>query len=198
MNRRDVLKQSALFMGYSVSVGALSELFTACSKPVSLTWEPIFLTDSQANTITEIAETILPRTGTPGAKDIGVPQFIDKMLNDLLSEDEQARFIDGLNALDEAAEEAYGTSFVEATPAQREALLLRLDHEAAKTPLSLWGITLEDSPPTAFYRQLKGLTLLGYFTSEQVGKKILSYDPLPGNFIACMPLPASGMNAWNE
>lgn len=185
-------------MGYSVSIGALSELFTACSTPVSLSWKPVFLTDTQANTIAEIAETILPRTGTPGAKDIGVPQFIDKMLNDLLSEEEQGRFIDGLNALDEAAEEAHGTSFVEATPAQREALLLKLDHEAAKTPLSLWGITLEDSPPTAFYRQLKGLTLLGYFTSEQVGKKMLSYDPLPGNFIACMPLPASGMNAWNE
>lgn len=197
MNRREVLKNSALFMGYTVSVGMLAETFIACSKQVSLDWKPVFLTNEQANTVAEITETILPKTTTPGAKEIGVPQFVDKMLKDLLSEDDQKNFIAGLESLDEAAEAANGKPFVDCTPSQREALLLKLDQEAGKTPLSLWGITLEDTPPITFYRRLKALTLLGYFTSEQVGKNILSYDPLPGDFIACMPLTA-GMNAWNE
>jgi hypothetical protein len=197
MNRRELLKTSALFVGYAVSATALTETFIACSKQVTLDWKPVFLTNNQANLVAEITETILPKTTTPGAKEIGVPQFVDKMLADLLSEKDQKDFIAGLETVDDRCREMNGKPFLECQPAQREALLLALDNEAAKTPLSLWGITLEEPQPTTFYRRLKSLTLWGYFTSEKVGKEILSYDPVPGEFIACMPLKP-GMNAWNE
>jgi Gluconate 2-dehydrogenase subunit 3 len=196
MNRRDVLKNATLFLGYSVSAMALTETFIACAKEAHLDWKPLFLTNNQANTIAEITETILPKTTTPGAKELGVPQFVDKMLHDLLSKEDQADFLAGLEALDKRSEAENGKSFVDATPAQREALLLALDKEAAPFPPSLWGITLKPSGPPAFFRRLKGLTLLGYYTSEKVGKTILAYDPVPGPFIACMPL--NGQNAWNE
>ena len=55
------------------------------------------------------------------------------------------------------------------------------------------GATVAD----CFFRRLKELTLLGYYTSQKVGKEILSFDPLPGGFTACMPLAEVG-HAWNE
>lgn len=198
MNRREVLKNTTLFLGYSLSAGALSEFFIACQKEAQLNWQPVFLTNNQANLIAEIAETILPKTETPGAKELGVPQFIDKMLKEMLSEADQKAFVEDLEKFDETCEEANKKSFIECNQQEREAFLLKADKEAGKLPPSAWGITLVAKPdPVAFFRRVKSLTLLGYYTSEKVGKEILSYDPIPGEFIACMPLSQVG-NAWNE
>lgn len=198
MNRREVLKNTTLFLGYSLSAGALSELFIACHKEAQLNWQPVFLTNNQANLIAEITETILPKTETPGAKELGVPQFIDKMLKEMLSEADQKAFVEDLEKFDKTCEEANKKSFIECNQQEREAFLLKADKEAGKLPPSAWGITLVAKPdPVAFFRRVKSLTLLGYYTSEKVGKEILSYDPIPGEFIACMPLSQVG-NAWNE
>lgn len=198
MNRREVLKNTSLFLGYSLSAGALSELFIACQKEAQLNWKPVFLSNNQANLIAEITETILPKTETPGAKELGVPQFIDKMLKDMLSEEDQKAFVEDLEKFDKSCEEAYKKPFIECTQTEKEAFLLKADKEAGKLPPSAWGITLVAKPePISFFRRLKSLTLLGYYTSEKVGKEILSYDPIPGEFIACMPLDKVG-NAWNE
>jgi hypothetical protein len=197
MNRRDILKSSALFLGYAVSATALSETFMACSQEAKLDWKPLFLSNNQAASIAEITETILPKTKTPGAKELGVPQFIDKMLKDLLSPEEQKDFLAGLEKLEEECEKAYSKSFVECTPQQRQEFLTKMDTEAAKLPPSVWGIRLAPPSPTPFFRRVKELTLLGYFTSQKIGKEVLGYDPIPGAYIACMPL-TEGMNAWNE
>ena len=196
MNRRDAIKTSALFLGYAVSSASLSSLFIRCQAEVKLDWKPVFLTPVQAQSVAEIAETILPETATPGAKGIGVPQFIDLMLHESLAPEEQQDFLAGLKKLEDDCQSAFGKPFVGCSAEQREALLLQLDREAAKLPPSVWGITLAPPSPVAFFRRLKSLTMLGYFTSKKVGSEILSYEPNPMGFQACIPL--NGMNAWNE
>lgn len=200
MKRRDALKHTALLFGYAVTAGALTETFIACkneARTVNLAWKPEFLSANQANTLAEMTETILPRTATPGAKDIGVPQFIDKVLKKLLSEADQKDFVAGLDKLEETCKSTNGKYFDECSKEQREALLLKMDKEAAKFPPSMWGITLVEKPdPITFYRRLKGLTLMAYFTSEKVNKELLVYDPVPGQYIACMPLGTQ--NSWSE
>lgn len=197
MERREAIKNTVLFLGYSVSFSALSETFIACNKAAGVDWQPVFLSKDQANTIAEITETILPKTSTPGAKDLGVPQFIDKMLKDLLSKEDQQGFITELNQFDQDCKAAYGKVFVDCTQAQREEYLLKLDKAGAKSPPSFWGISTVANPaPPTFFRRLKGLTLMGYYTSQEVGLNILRYDPVPGDYIACMPL--DGKNSWSE
>ena len=116
----------------------------------------------------------------------------------MLSEADQKAFVNDLEKFDETCEEANKKSFIECNQQERETFLLKADKEAGKLPPSAWGITLVAKPdPVAFFRRVKSLTLLGYYTSEKVGKEILSYDPIPGEFIACMPLSQVG-NAWNE
>jgi Gluconate 2-dehydrogenase subunit 3 len=198
MNRREYLKNSALFIGYAVSASALSETFIACKseRKVNLDWKPTFLTQNQAKTLGEMTETILPKTATPGAKEIGVPQFIDSVLKKLLSPGEQEDFKKGLEALEETCQNENGKYFDECTQAQREALLLKMDKAAGKLPPSAWGITLVKNPdPVVFFRRLKALTITAYFTSEKIGKEVLVYDQIPGAFIGCMPL--NGQNVWS-
>jgi hypothetical protein len=199
MNRREYIKNTALFLGYAVSATALSDTFIACKseRTVNLDWKPTFLTQNQARTLGEIAETILPKTKTPGAKEIGVPQFIDSVLKKLLSPAEQEDFKKGLEALESTCQSTYGKYFDECTQPQRAELLLKMDKAAAKLPPSAWGITLVKNPdPVVFFRRVKALTVSAYFTSEKIGKEILAYDPIPGPFVGCMPLTA-GQNVWS-
>lgn len=199
MNRRDAIISSGWLAGYALTSAGLSSLFLSCQTEAKVDWQPLFLSQSEAYTLAEVAETILPKTSTPGAKELGVPQFIDKMLKEVLGEGDQKSVLEGLKQIEATAQQKHSKPFAQCSTEERNALLLELDEAAAKQPTtpSVWGITLGVPPPTPFFRQLKSLTLLGYFTSEEVGKKILRYDPVPGDFIACMPLK-KGENTWTE
>ncbi len=197
MNRREYIKNTALALGLGVSGVAFSEIFIACAKDAKLDWKPVFLSTNQAATIAEIAETILPKTKTPGAKELGVPQFIDKMVNDTMDAKGKEQFVKDLDAFNEVCKDKYGKNFVELEPVKREAYLLELEKENPRSGMNLWGINLEpDAPKPTFYKTVKSLTLFGFYTSESIGKNVLVYDPIPGEYMACMPL--KGQNAWNE
>lgn len=199
MHRRTALKHTAFLIGYAVSAGALSELFVSCTASRSgKRWKPVFLNKTQAATVSEIAETILPRTNTPGAVDIGVPAFIDRMLKELLSPEEQRDFMSGLAKFEADCRAAYGKAFVECSRTEREEYLLKLDKASGKYGHSFWGIGLAGpSNNDLFYRNLKSLTLLGYYTSQQAGHDIFRYDPIPGVFQGCIPL-SDQEHSWNE
>ncbi len=203
MNRRDYIKNCALLFGYAVSAGAMSDMIISCrneakaSAAANLGWKPVFLSPNQANTIAEMAETICPKTTTPGAKELGVPQFIDKSLKELFTEEDQKSFLKGVDDVDDRCKSAYGKFFVDCDQKQREAILTKLDAESPKFPPNLWGIVLVEKPePITFFRKMKNLTLAAYFTSDKIIKEVLVYDPIPGTFIGCMP--ANNMNNWSE
>ncbi len=197
MDRREYIKNTALSLGLAISGTSLSSIFVACNKQVTLNWKPLFFTNSEAALITEIAETILPKTKTPGAKDLGVPQFIDTIVAKTMNEANQKTFTKNLKTFEESCEKEYSKNFMALDEKQKLAFLLKLDKESPRSPMSVWGINLEPNlPGGTFYKQIKSLTLTGYYTSETVGKTILGYDPVPGEFTPCFPV--KGMNSWNE
>lgn len=192
MNRREALKNTLLAMGYTITVPSLISIFNSCNSNNSMTWKPLFLTGEQATVIAELAETILPKTQTPGAKDLSIDRFIDKMLYNVFSSEDQQLFTSGLAGFEKQSREINGKSFVDSSPEERKKLLTRMEQETEKTPPSVWGINLKkDAGPLPFYRQAKSLTLLGYFTSQEIGKKVLVYDPVPGPFVADVPVTAA-------
>ena len=86
-----------------------------------------------------------------------------------------------------------GKSFIDSSPEQRTILLTKLEQEAAKEPPTIWGFdTQKDVPQITFYRKTKELTLLGYFTSKEIGKEILLYDPVPGHYLSDIPVSQVG------
>lgn len=197
MTRREYIQSTIVSLGYVASVGTIANLLLSCQQQADLSWKPVFLSNNQANLLAEITETILPKTKTPGAKDLGVPQFIDQLITKVMTKAEQKEFTDGLEDLDQQCKSANGKTFVECDTATRTSFLKALDASAGTFSPSVWGIQLIENPkPVKFFRKLKSLTLMSYYTSEKVGKEILVYNPVPGKYDACIPY--SGQHTSSE
>ena len=180
MDRRQALKQTAILLGAPLSATTLSSLLTGCQPNGAPDWEPQFFTKEQAKVISEIAECILPSTNnSPGAKALYVDEFIDLMLNDSFSEEEQQQFLAGLAALEDNAQTNFEKNFLQCNPDQQVALLQGLELEPD-----------ESAPGKAFFTTIKGLSLIGYFTSETIMTEQLNYAPVPGKWEGCIDITA--------
>jgi len=196
MHRREAIKRvSALFGGVALVGG--SALWTACTSDRSKTapagaGDIGTFTPTDVAYLDEIAETILPETNTPGAKAAQVGAFIALMVTDCYTPADQDAFRTGMKSLDDACRAAHAASFLSVTPAQRLALLEGLDREA-KTFMD----TKAPDAPTHYFRMMKELTLLGYFTSEIGYTKAMRYIESPGRFDPCVPHTA-GETIWAD
>ena len=128
----------------------------------------------------EIADTILPDTKTPGAKAAGVGPFIAMMVADTYDPREQAVFRDGLEALERESRMQNGGGFMASSPAQRLALL---SGWTAKRSSTCAEPAARSAPH--YFRMIKELTLLGYFTSEIGCTQAMRYVETPGRFEPC-------------
>ena len=144
----------------------------------------------------EVAETILPETSTPGAKAARTGAFMALMVTDAYTPRNQQIFRDGMKRLDEACQREYSTSFVQARPEQRLALVQRLDAERhaeqeARQARQRSRAPIEPPPaveaPVHYFRLMKELALLGYFTSEIGYRQALRYIETPGRYDPCAP-----------
>jgi len=120
MNRRELLQQVAWLMGGAVATPAVLAVLNGCS-PKRNASAPLVLDEAQRAIIAEVAEIIIPRTDTPGAQDAGVPRFIESMLQDAFSSEEQQSFISGLQDFDAAAQREHGKPFLQLSQPQRVA-----------------------------------------------------------------------------
>ena len=187
MDRREALKRTALFMGGALSSSAIAGVLQGCKAQPELNWKPQFLTEDQARLIAEVSERIIPKTDTPGAKDAGVPEFIDLMLNDIYSEEEKQRFVAGLDQLEQDSEQTYNDSFVDLEPAQQDELLTKYQSMAQQN---------EDPENKPFFAMAKELTMLGFFTSEPGATEFLQYVSVPGRYEGCISVEEAGGHAW--
>lgn len=129
--------------------------------------------------LAELAEAIIPKTTTPGAKDISAHLFALKMMDDCRSADEQQAFLDGLRAFSESAEDSAGRSFEAMDAAQRKKFLGGLEQQGDKK-----------DPAAAFYHTMKRLTIQAYTSSEFFLTKVQVYEMVPGRYHGCVPVKA--------
>jgi len=177
MNRRDALQHIALLLGGTV-VGGQAFLLGCKSETAK---EQGFTADDVAY-LNEIADTILPATGTPGAKAANVGQFITVMVNDCYDETDQKIFTDGMAKINELSKKDYSKNFMEVAPADRLKLLITLDKEQKD-----YTKNKKKEDPAHYFNLMKQLTLLGYFTSEIGCTQARRYVPVPGKFEGCIP-----------
>ncbi len=123
MNRREILQQVAWLMGGTLSAPAMLGVLEGCRAAENPAWKPQFLSEGQAQLVAEVAEIMIPRTATPGAKDVGVPAFIDAMLKDTYPREDRERYLSGLEAFDAAARAAHGEGFLRLDGPRRLALV---------------------------------------------------------------------------
>ncbi|MCU0339202.1 MAG: gluconate 2-dehydrogenase subunit 3 family protein [Spirosomaceae bacterium] len=198
MNRRTYLQQLSLTLGFAVSAASLSEIMISCKNAPKAHWKPVVFSEEQAFLVEEICETILPRTKTPGARDIGVTQFIDASLKTMFTDADRKKFLEDLDDFNSACSSKYEVDFQSLDAKKRIEYLTTLDRESAPFPISMWGIMLDPDPkPITFFRKLKSLCLSAFFTSEKIGKNVLNYLPIPGQYEGCTDLK-TGQKCWTE
>jgi len=175
--RQAVLTFGALWSALAIPAGAAAQTLPA--------WAPKALTSDQARALEAAAELIMPATDTPGAREAGVPQFVDRAVAQYCEPSEAALIRAGLDRMNADARAAHGAAFASLKPGQQTALLAGYDAEA--------GRRAQGAPH--FFATLKELVTVGYFTSEPGAMKALRYDPIPGDYRGCVPLSEIG-RAW--
>jgi len=137
--------------------------------------------------IDELAETIIPRTETPGARDVGVGKFIEEMVIHCVGSKEQRNFVDGLKSLEAYSNRHFSNSFVHCSETEKQEILAVFEkksqfshHLISKVYYKLLGVP--------FYQVLKWLAVEGYCTSERGATEGLAYDPIPVHYLSCVPL----------
>jgi gluconate 2-dehydrogenase gamma chain len=188
MNRRDAIQRAALVLGYTISIPTLTGVLNGCTAKPELAFKPEFLSPDQASIVAEVAEIIIPKTDTPGAKDVGIPQFIDLMVKDCYKKEDQDSFLAGLADFDKAAKDAYGDAFMDLEPAQQTEYVTKVHAEAIEKNKN----KEYEGKARPFILVMKELTVIGFFTSEPGATQVLQYKAVPGAYKGCIPLAEVG------
>ena len=187
INRREAIKQVAFIMGGSV-IGA-NLFLQGCKRQASKDVAALFEADA-TNILGELAEAILPKTSTPGAKEAGVGSFIPVMIRDCYDEKDQKAFLEGFNGLDDRAKKEFKKGFLELSPEEKLQFVNNYDKEANK-----YQEQKKEEDANHFFRMFKELTLTGFFTSEVGMTKALRFVKIPGKYDGNYPYK-KGDRAW--
>jgi len=178
IDRREAIRRAALLAGVALAPEWL-EFAVRAQTPAAKT----YLTSVQGSVLSAAAERILPRTDTPGAIDVGVPAFIDRFYGEFLNAADRQLLAGALDELESTAKTAHGRSFATLPAAQQDAVMRSVAATQQGRDHSSFGL-------------LRSVTILGYFTSEPVGKQVLHYDPVPGAYDGCVPIDQVGRRNW--
>jgi hypothetical protein len=187
LTRRDLLQNVAILLGGSIVGGSVFSISGCQSTDKAVN---ALFSESQLAFMNEIADTILPTTSSPGAKTANVGKFMSVMVLDCYEVANQKIFVDGLKKIDELSEKKFNASFVKATASQRTELLKTLDAEQKE-----YQATKTKEAPSHYFRMMKELTVLGYFSSKEGATQALRYLPVPGKYDGAYPYK-KGDKAW--
>ncbi|PRD56322.1 gluconate 2-dehydrogenase subunit 3 family protein [Sphingobacterium gobiense] len=194
MNRREAIQRVAMLIGGSV-IGA-NLFLEGCTRSASKDVAVLFEKDKM-NFLGDLAEAILPRTSTPGAKEAGVGEFIPVMIRDCYDPQDQKAFLEGLDEVDAKANTEFGKKFRELSKDEQLQFVNMLDKEAKEFQKERGQKQRElteeaektgkgpeeiEQLPNHFFHMLKQLTLTGFFTSEVGMTKALRYVKIPGKY----------------
>lgn len=177
MNRRTAVRNLAVVVGTAALLPAcLSEAKKEAQASIPLKY--LKVSAQQEKLLADVCETILPRTDTPGAKDLGLHLHVLKMLDACCPKPEQQAFLQGLTHVEVLASEQFKQSFLACSPAQRQALLLRM-----APPLN----PAQPIKPPSFYSTARRLTVDGYTRSKYFLTTHIVYELVPSRYNGYFP-----------
>lgn len=194
ITRREAIQRVGVLLGGASLVGG-GALLSACATGADRRQDVRAVGEFAPEDIAfldEVADTILPETNTPGAKAAGVGPFMALMVNDTYRHPEQRIFRKGMRTLDDASRSRYGAAFPSARPDQRLELLEQVDREQME-----YMASRREDEPVHYFRMMKELALLGYFTSEIGCTVAQRYRETPARYDPCVPL-LPGETSWAD
>ena len=194
LNRREVLRNISWLAGGAVITPALLQ---SCNSEPELDWSPGFFSTDEARFLESYIDTLLPKTDTPGGLEVGVHQFIDRVMAATNTDTEElVPMQQGIRDFDADSRTRFGKVFHELEADQRGQLFSDAEKAPRYQP-AVWGTAVGEQPPVGFYRSLKSMVLWGYLSSERIGTEVLVYDPVPGEYDGDYPLSETGGRSWS-
>jgi len=213
MDRRNALRNMGLTFGYAVATPTLISILQSCQQQ-GPEWTPVYLSPDEGQGITYLVDLIIPKTDTPSASEVQIPMFIDKFIDEVAEPEDQdfmrmamGKFFD--KALADSGKQTIG----DLEPEDLEPVLASSLNHTPEDQTEMYksissyqeaigkGQTAELDEATsrfAFANNLRGITIWGYKTSENVGEQVLAYLPVPGEYIPCGDLnELTGGKAWS-
>ncbi len=135
------------------------------------------LSAAQMALVTALADTLLPRTDTPGALDVGVPKFVDLLVAEWYPDQLRAEILVGLDAIDARGVARGGRPFAELEATTRAELLTGLDRREHP-----------EDPAEAIWRPLRDQIVFGYLTSKPIAELLRTTPIIPGRYDGCVPV----------
>ncbi len=205
MDRRTALRNLSVGLGGVASTPVLFSLL-ASSTADAATWKAESFSPELQHIVTRLVDVILPGSSTPGALDVNVPQFIDKLYTHIFSSTDQQTFSAGAIAFAKRFERVFRQQAIDGGLDEFRQLLegyFNLSEQEqtrifAEQDENLADIDAKNKDVYLIYKFLLSVrqnTLFGYFTSQKVGREVLNYDPIPDRYDGCVPLADIG-NAW--
>lgn len=134
------------------------------------------LTAAQLKSLRAIAQTIIPKTDTPGAGDVDCHGFVDHQIVTCHPAPQQQQVVTIIKTIDKASMQLANTSFAELKADDQQTLLEKVE--------GLEGFSEQDKGDFKF---LKQLIAFGYFTSQVGATQALTYLAVPGGYKGSIP-----------
>lgn len=175
LNRRSAIKQ---FLFVSAGMALIPSCLQDKTKPV-VELKNFMISGEQESLLAELSETIIPKTTSPGAKDISAHSFVLKMMDDCRSKEDQEKFLAGLAAFEKQAEKISGKSYIKQSAEERKKVLAEMEKNKDSK---------EDV--VVFYKTVKRLTIQAYSSAEFFLTKVQVYELIPSRYLGCVPVKA--------
>ncbi|WP_299535520.1 gluconate 2-dehydrogenase subunit 3 family protein [Ulvibacterium sp.] len=207
MKRRKAIQSLSAALGYTLTPGTVTGLLLSCeAKKSEPFWEPMFFEQKDANLVAQLGEAFLPRTQTPGAKDVGAHIFVDVFMGKVSGSEDQELFRKGVKALRSKFEKITQKPIIDGGTMDYSKVLHTLygvpkDKQPTITQLLDGGVPEGKEEKENFYtysflRIFKKILMMGYYASKEIGENVLSYLPVPGDYEGCIPVESVG-RAWS-
>jgi hypothetical protein len=184
IDRKEAIKRAGLLLGGVVFAPNILGVLNGCTATPG-DWTPTLFSNEQARVVSALADVILPADDSPAASELGVPEFIETMVNEVYTEDQRSEFMEGLDKFADDFRTDIEVEFADGSDTDKYDFTYFQNRLAVE----------EDPASNPFFLSFKELTLLGYFTSEVGASEVLRYQAVPGNYEGCIPYDEVG-NTW--
>ena len=171
MKRRKLLK--GILFGSSGLVLSASTVNLLSSCESFENYKPIFFSKPNFRFLSQLCEIIIPETDSSGAITLKVPQFIDILIGESYTIDEQKKFTEKFKLLVNDYEQN------NKKPIEKQSL---------EDILNKFSTDFKNLKNKSIMDEIRGLTVWGFKTSKEIATNVLNYNPVPGYQKGCINL----------
>ena len=168
MNRRDLLKKGVYGLAGVTLSSTLISTLQSCSSIEK--YSPLYFSKTEFSLLSNIVDFLIPKTETPGALEMKVPQFIDIIISETYNNESKNNFSNKLKLLIEDFKSN------------------NIDLSNYNSMKSKFVNDFNNKTHQEIYNQIRDLTVWGFKTSKEIALNVLNYNPIPGYQLGCVDI----------